>query len=33
VWAFTQLFPSLVNNVGQKVEWKEPPSGGNWMAG
>jgi phage terminase large subunit-like protein len=33
VWAFSQLFPSLVNNVGQKVEWKEPPSGSNWMAG
>lgn len=32
VWAITELFPSMVNNISQ-VTWQEPPrSAGGWMA-
>ncbi len=33
VWAFTELFPSMINNIGSQVEWQEPPRpAGGWMA-
>jgi phage terminase large subunit-like protein len=32
VWAFSQLFPSLVNNTGNKIKIVDAPRGAGWMS-